>query len=312
MSQHAMTIGELAELLHESPEFLERHADQLLGRHALEYEPLTDAEREQTILQVLRRLDGDLKVSGSHRAQEWQQGWQENLDAYRRQGAAESLVPRYFGKPENRDVARLMGRFVRSAEPGFIIALCELQRTWMMLRFLRGHESVYEFGCGTGWNLLRLAELDPGVKRLVGLDWAESAVNLVNAIGADKGLPLTAKRFDFFHPDDTLEVPPGSAMFTLTALEQVGDGFQPFLDFALSKRFALCVHVEPVIEFYEEDSLFDYLGMRYHTRRNYLGRMLTALRQMEARGLVEIVYAQRIAMGNVFSENVSTIVWRPI
>ena len=75
----------------------------------------------------------------------------------------------------------------------------------------------------------------------------------------------------------------------------------------------LCLHLEPVEEFYVDDeSLFDYLGQKFHTARNYLQGWLSALEEHEKNGEVEILDARRLGFGDRYHEAYNVICWKPV
>lgn len=310
MKEHSLNLNDIARILSESTDIVRELCGDFFEKAIFKYRILSAEDKEKTILSILRGLNENLKVSGSHRASDWEKGWGENFEKYSRENYNENLTPGYFSRPENNYVARLEGKLVRSSDPALLFDFVELHRTWLMSRYCAEFDTVFEFGCGTGWNLIRLNELHPG-KTLHGLDWATKSVDLVNKLGENPDINLKGHRFDFFEPDYSLEVPEGSALLTITALEQVGTDFKPFLEFMLEKNFSRCVHAEPVIEFYDQDNLLDYMALQYHTKKNYLGPFLTALRELEAEGRIVIEKANRVPFGNLFNETLSTIVWSP-
>jgi hypothetical protein len=184
-------------------------------------------------------------------------------------------------------------------------------RQFLFSTFLEPFDSIYEFGCGTGYNLAIMNSLFPG-KRIMGLDWAESSVNIADALGTRLNAPISGQRFDYFQPDYDLEIPANSAVITLNSLEQIGGDYQAFLDFILAKKPALCINAEPILEMYDDNNLIDYLAIRYHKLRNYLCGYYGALKLLEAQGRIRIVSAQRVPVGNYFHEGYSFIVWHVI
>jgi SAM-dependent methyltransferase len=172
-------------------------------------------------------------------------------------------------------------------------------------------EEVYEFGCGSGYNLVALAQRYPQIQ-LTGLDWVESAVELVNRVGRAHDLRLQGRRFDFFNPDSSISFGPRSVAVTMAALEQVGSGYGKFLEFLLQKRPSLVVNLEPLYELYDPTNLVDYLAMRYHKTRGYLDGYLSCLRKLEAEKRIEIIHTHRPCFGSLFHEGYSLVVWRPL
>ncbi|MBI4394414.1 MAG: hypothetical protein HY556_11575 [Euryarchaeota archaeon] len=249
-----------------------------------------------------------LPKSNASRKDDWERGWGENLQAYSGGDEIESaLRPRYF-HPTN--VIRWRGDYAGVPDPDFEIRLVAAFRRWIYHAYLRDASRVFEFGCGTGRNLVDLAKVFPE-KELVGLDWAQSAVNLVNAVGKAQGLHLRGRLFDFFDPDDTIVMGKGTAIFTLAALEQVGAQHRKFIDFLIGHEPDICVHLEPLVELYEPDHSFDQMAIKYHHMRGYLEGFLPAIRRLESQGQAEILEVRRFQFGSLFHEAYSLLVWRP-
>jgi hypothetical protein len=148
---------------------------------------------------------------------------------------------------------------------------------------------VYEFGCGTGHNLT-------GLMNCKGFDWSGSAVRKLRDRGID------ADVFDMLNPTP-MEIP--GAAVTFHALEQLGKNFRPFLDFLLEARPKVVVHVEPILELYE-DNLLDYLAVQYHKKRGYLEGYLEAVINSGA----EILELKRNHFGSLYHDAYSVLVWR--
>lgn len=279
-------------------------------RAGLQFTALTQGERDEVILNILRRLDsGSLAASGEQRHEIWEKAWGERYSAYVRNGFERSgLVPSYM---QTGQVLRLHHEFVRAISPNFEMSFSDVFRRWLFREYLGNPKTVYEFGCGSGVNLTLLAELFPAAQ-LCGLDWAESAVNLIKTIAEKQQLPLEGRRFDFFNPDDALLLAPGSAVVTMCALEQVGNRHDAFLKYLLEQRPGICLHMEPLADLYDANNLLDYLALAYHRRRNYLDGFLPRLRVLAEDRRIEILCSRRIAFGNLYHEGYSFVVWRPV
>ena len=199
---------------------------------------------------------------------------------------------------------------MRGADPHLEYNFFRVLRQWLMEEFLAGFDSICEFGCGPGHNLVAFAQAYPD-KKICGLDWAESAVTLVNNVAETHGLSIRGVQFDMFNPDEGFSLDSGSAVLTMGALEQTGDGYGPFIEFLLSRRPALCLHVEPLCELYGDDALLDYVAVRHHKARGLLGDLLGSLRDLEAQGQAELLRVQRVRFGGLLEEGWSYVVWRP-
>ena len=275
----------------------------------LYYRELEDWERDSVLLQIIKRLDSeDLEAAGKHRLSQWESGWSQNLIDFIESGYdLKALVPGYYKKMVP---FRLQGELYKALVPDFVYRVTEVFRTWLFRRFFQQVETIAEFGCGSGFHLARLAELFPG-KQLYGFDWTEASRQIISLLRKVKRLKVKGGFFDFFAPDGQVPVNSSCGVLTFGALEQVGTGFGPFLDLLMAKRPAICVHVECIAEFYDTGNLLDYLALIYHRRRNYLEGFLPALKQLEARGEIEIVAAHHQRFGNLYDDSHSYIVWKP-
>ena len=303
-----LASAEILSLIGCAPDAVPDSCQRLIREQSLPHRPPTPAERDAIIRTVLGEIHGDAaKMAGAHRQRVWEQGWAENLEAFKQSGFDErALAPRYThpGEP-----IRLRGDYAIPLKDDFELTLSRILRSYLFATYLGGAERIYEFGCGTGINLTHLAELFPD-KQVVGLDWVESSAALVRLLGKRWGGRIAYRHFNFFQPEP---FPLGrrAGVLTVTALEQVHDRFHPFVDWLLTQRPAVVVHVEPLLELYDEALLFDYLGAAYHRRRKYLAGLLTYLRTLEADDRITIERVHKTGFGVQRHDPFSYLVWRP-
>lgn len=303
-----LDVGAFAAMVGQQPVALPPRCQLALAAANLDYAVITGREREARLLEALRASGRtELQPSGPHRAADWERGWNENLRAFEAQGfAPQALIPRY----NKYDVVRLSGDYVAVADKGFEYAVYTALRHYCFARWFGGLSAVTEFGCGTGTSLALLAEAMPGL-RLLGCDWAPSSQAILNRLGARLGVAIEARRFDMFAPDPALTLGPGTGVFTAAAMEQLGGDHHAFVDYLLAQQPEVCVHLEPIHEFYGEDDLFDEVASRYHRHRNYLDGFLTRLRALAAAGRIELLEQRRTGLGSFFHEGYGLVVWRP-
>lgn len=259
------------------------------------YEELTTEERDGYILEVVELLlHGDLPTAGEHRLLEWEAGWAEALDD-------RQSIPRYHGKHK---LLHWEQRIVRPLIPYLDYYMHCMVVDWAVATYLGHMDTIYDFGCGTADHLLRARRYTGA--RLVGLDWAKASQDIISEIGGIEG-----RNFNFYEPDYSLDFPPNSGVLTIAALEQVGERFEPFLQFLLEKRPAICVHVEPIDELMDQGNLIDMLSVWYCHKRNYLRGFLTRLRQLQDQDKVDILLERRTHIGSYFIEGHSLVVWAP-
>jgi hypothetical protein len=287
-------------------------AEELVAREVAKYDfsyrRLGRMDRDAIIRDILVRLDSFTKV-GEHRYQIWNQSWGELAQRFAASGDDFSVLepPFIAASP----VLRLGQDYARPSEPRFELYWFRVLRHWLFTTYLSEFDSVFEFGCGSGYNLAALAHIYPA-KRLVGLDWSESAVALVERIGHCLGGQLTGRRFDFFNPDPELVLNKSSAVMTFAALEQTGLRWAPFVDWLLERKPGLVITMEPALELYDSGSLFDYLAIRYHTGRDYLSGYFPYIQQLASSGKVEILKLNRPRFGSLYHEGYSLLIWRPL
>ena len=150
------------------------------------YEKLNPEQKEKYFIHVLDVLTSDIVVSGKHRIDDWEKGWGENLELFKSTKNIESLIPKYHGK--NRYV-RWMGDIVNPVTESFDykIHICYIDS--IIDHYLKNNIcSVYEFGCGPGYHLLRLRERRPDLK-LHGLDWALASQSVISEINRNLNRP---------------------------------------------------------------------------------------------------------------------------
>ena len=240
--------------------------------------------------------------------QAFEDGWSENLNAVLRgEVSAESLKPRYY-RPSR--VMRLNKRLIVSDEENLEYELFVLVRRWLFREFISDCGAVVEYGCGSCGNLLLLSEMFPGLE-LLGLDWAQSSVEIAELIAREKQVAISGRLFDMRDPPVSLEHADDAAFLTVHALEQLGRDFQPLLAHLVASKPKKVIHLEPIVELYDPTNLYDYLALSYSKRRGYLDGFLEALRKLEADGVIKILFVERPFIGGVFHES-SVIVWEPL
>lgn len=263
-------------------------------------------DRDEILLKIIKTLlDPELIKAGKHRQEQWEKGWAENLEAYIKHGK-ESIIPRYFGK---YDVVRWKQQFLHPVSANFEYNMLAVIQYWLFDKYLRQFDSIYEFGCGTGHNLLRVREVNLSAE-IWGLDWVHSSQEIIEKMSSEISDPkLFAQYFDFFNPDANFKLNKKSAIFTVSSLEQIGNNFQPFIDYLLENKPEICIHIEPIAELLDPNNLIDYLSIQYFKKRNYLNGYLSKLQQLEKKGKIRIYQARRSFIGSLYIEGYSIIVW---
>ena len=301
VSHNEVTLEDFAKSFGTTIDDLPRN---LITETDFRYKRLNVAERDELIQSILRKIEN---VNPTAKLR-WEKGWAENLQSFVDSGyRIEALIPKYI-RP-NQPV-RLRQEYVIPCNVNFEHYYIEAFRLWLFRTYFQSVNSIYDFGCGTGYNLAVLARLFPD-KKLYGLDWAEASQKIVCLIAKYHNMNIEARSFNFYTPNDGLEIADNSAVMTFAALEQVGSDYESFLQYILKQTPALCVNVEPLYELYDENNLVDYLAIKYHGKRNYLNGYLSRLKQLESEGKIEILKVQRLYFGSLYHEAYSYVIWKP-
>ena len=304
-----LTAGYFAKIFGIAENDLPRACKEAIVAADLRFDRPTAPARDDIVLQVLKYLDSDKPtVVGPHRSEIWESCWSDNLQRFRDAGLSpESLVPHFItpGLP-----VRLDRDYAIPASPRYELRVLEVCRAFLFARYFSEVGSVYEFGCGSGFNLVALAGQLPG-KKMFGLDWSKSSNETVGLIRKALAIDVVGRHFDFFAPDRSLALGHDCGVLTMCALEQIGTRHDAFVKYLLDAKPGVCVHMEPLLELYDENHLVDYLAARYHKKRGYLQGFLTALRALESKGAIEILDVRRFFFGSFYHEGYSYVAWRP-
>ena len=275
------------------------------------YTEISHKENEELLIKIVETLlDPDVIKAGDHRLDQWETGWGENLNLISSNPKdVELIVPKYFNK---YGAIRWCGRFIRPVSEKFEYHSLAIIQDWLFDKYLRNTKAIYEFGCGTGYNLLRARAVN-SCATLWGMDWAAASQQIIAQL-ANNGVDpdIHGHRFDYFNPDESFRLAPDSIIYTVASLEQVGSRWDKFVEYILHNKPKLCIHIEPIAELLDPTIFIDYLSIEYFKKRNYLKGFLDGLRQLEIEGKVKVHSAQRTHIGSLFIEGYSVIVWSPV
>jgi hypothetical protein len=275
-----------------------------LEKSDMRYEMLNQTEKETIITEILKKLDfNTFSITGD--ASKWHSGWGENLKEYEQTKDLNSLIPKYRGRGL---ICRLNGEYIRPLADTFEIDMYILLQYYAFCKYFSNVTNVFEFGCGTGINLKNITDIYPKMT-VHGLDWVKESVETVRLIRKFTGIDAYGHLFDMFHPNENLDMPENSGVFTYHSLEQLGTDFQPFLDFLLKKKPKIVINFEPILEFYNDANLLDYLAIKFHKKRKYLEGYYTALSKLEAEGKIKILKSHKTPFGSFYQDSSSIIVW---
>jgi len=287
-----------------SPWFIKKFQDS-----NLDYQDLTEEEYNSYLSKVELSLKDSIEQAGKDRISKWEIGWTENASEFISNKTVSNLVPKYFGKIP---IIRWNQKWIKPVSTSMEYNFFGLLLDWVFEKYINKVDSVYEFGCGTGHNLLRIRDQFPNVN-LYGLDWTTASQNVIDLIVKEtKDSNLFSKKFDYFNPDKNYELNKNSMVLTVASLEQTGGNFKSFVDYLVSERPNMVVHIEPIHEVLDESNILDNLSIKYFKKRNYLDGLVNYIRDLESKGIVKIHNLQRTYVGSFYIEGYSLLVWSTV
>lgn len=280
--------------------------EHMLNQQDLRLTAILGEDRDALLLAILKRILSDTQVIGApYRTMEWEKGWIENKEKYTNSRNLIDLLPRFV---RNNQPIRWRGNFFAPSSPNFEQSYIQIIRGYIFERFLINIDALYEFGAGTGHNLVHASEM-LGTLQLIGTDFVPSAVELMKTVAQETGIDLHSELFDMLNPNYDLKVVSNSAALTFGSIEQLAGNYEEFVSFLINKQFKICIHIEPTLEFYREDSLVDFLAIQFQQKRGYssgLGSFLSS------HSRVDLVHSGRLGFGSLLMEGYNLFVWRPL
>jgi SAM-dependent methyltransferase len=274
----------------------------------LEYFEISTEERDEAILKFIDTLDSDLVKAGPHRSEAWEKGWGENLQDYDKSRDLKDSLPKYFGKIP---YMRWKQKWVLPEKSEMEYNLLSLILEYLIEQYISENDSIYEFGCGTGHNLLRIRKVFQKIY-LHGLDWATASQSIIGKIAEEThDSLLEASNFDFFVPNKDLKLRSEAVVLTIASLEQTGSDFKDFIDYLIDQKPRLVLHIEPMWEPLDPSKLLDNLSIRYFKKRNYLDGLICYLQEKQGNNQVKIIDMKRSFVGSFFIDGYSIVVWKP-
>lgn len=298
-----ITIEDFEEILKVK---LSEEAIKFVHDNNFEYEFANPEEHNAGLVKFINFLLEYKKESGPEYREIWEKGWQQNLDSFIASGQLSDLIPRFVRK---REMIRFKGRWICPVDAEFETNFVMVLRDAIFRDNFKESTSIWEFGSGTGLNLVHLSKVLPN-KELFGCDWAKPSIQILEQLNRNLNLDIHGFQFDLFNPGNQLleKIKENSGLFTVGTMEQLGQNYQPILDFILDSNFNRIVHIETNYELYDENNILDYLAMKYIVKRNWLRGYFSTLRDLEKVGRIRIIQ-ERKTFGSFFHDGYTITVW---
>jgi hypothetical protein len=293
--------------------FIERVIDSLPDEFKeIEVAEISSMQLDLLFDEALKQIeDAKSDRSSAERKFKWDNGWGENSIKLTKNGNVEdSLRPGYYRK---NSIVRLGDRWVQADNDDVDYVLARILSRFVFFKYMSDVEAIYEFGSGSCHNIFDWSRLNPHTK-FFAFDWASSVLDIGKQLRTH--VNIETYLYDFFHPVD---LPANeaidfqkSAAISFGALEQTGEGFRPFIDKLIGTKFKRVVHVEPIVEFYDEKLLLDYLGKKFIINRGYLNGLYDHLVTLESLGKISIDEASKVKISGKMHLGWSIVVWHAL
>lgn len=279
----------------------------------LNYSIIQGKEKEELILDILKKIDEDVYHVGSK--QLWNLQWEQIYQEFIRNNYdLDCLVPKFISvNQSNYQPLRYNNEFIRPTTNTFWIDYYSLFRKWLFDTYLKESEHVYEFGCGSGYNLVALSQLNSIERTLYGLDFSPGSMKIIDKVHNIYNYNIKGNLFDMLNPNlHSLKLEDNCTVCTMNSIEQLGGKFYSFIQYLLKQKIRLCIHVEPTIEFHDPNNLMDWLSIKFMEKRKYSTSLLTYLKHLESDNRIKILEAKRVPLGNLMSNCYTYIIWYPL
>lgn len=256
-------------------------------------------------------LKSNLIPSGTKRKNAWDKGWEDIMHLFKKEKKISNLIPHYYKR--GKTIMRFNNQYILPEKDNFEEIFLRIVQRYIAEKYLKNYLNIYEFGCGTGHNLLAFSKIFKNKKIFHGLDWSIYSQKIINLIEKYKSNKVKhsfiSKNFDFFKIDTEYKIKENSVCLTWGSLEQVGKNFDGILNFFLKKNFELVINIEPFNEIYNSKSKFDYNALKYHNKRKYLFNYYKRIKSLEKIKKVKILKYNRI-LGSAFHDGWNILVFK--
>lgn len=272
------------------------------------YQAATASDIERYHAEIIQRMS----ISGAKRNKDenynvWENGWSQNLEAIKENFHEECLKPKYF---KHSKYFRFNRSIILPENQNLEHDLFSIMRNYLFRKYFRGFDVAYELGCGSCQNVYALSKIYPEMK-IIASDWTEASRQIAAIVNQNVSAEIIGRQFDMLDPPPDFDIEPNSIVFTIHALEQLNTGYENLVQYLLDKKPALVLNCEPIVEFYDETNIYDYLALQYSHARGYLSGYLSCLRDYEKAGRLKIEEQYRPYIGGVYHE-ASLVVWKPL
>lgn len=280
------------------------------------YRKLTSKETRKIIIDTRFLISETFSKSEPKRKFNWCQLWNSLQDDFiKSDGNLKKLTPPWFKKI--KPILRYQNHYISPNDSDFELYFINVLQKVYAENFLLDFDHIYEFGSGSGFQILSIAKHLPR-KHFYGVDWSDAIINIMAFVDKTKGGDVDLKdstfwggQFDFFNPDLTFILNDNAAVITFCALEQMGSDFKELLKYFLMQKNVTFIHLEPSEEFYNGKTDFMKIASEYSIHRNYLNGYYSELKKLDNEGVISLAPVLKL-LGSRFHDGWNLFSWKKI
>jgi SAM-dependent methyltransferase len=173
--------------------------------------------------------------------------------------------------------------------------------------------ALFEVGCGYGSVILGLGRrAEFAGLPLYAADYTKAGPALAGLIAQNEGLAVTTGTCDLTrNPVTALGIPEGALVYTSYAAHYAESFDTGLVEGFAALRPATVVHIEPLYQHCDPESVLGLLRRRYIEVNGYNRNMVTLLHEQERRGRIRLVHETRPLFGPNPLLAASVIAWKP-
>lgn len=285
-----------------------------------------EMEEDQIAIKYLEESIKSAKQVAANN-EKWNRGWRDNLDLYEKTKDTNMLAPLYSGKlPYLRLFRRLYKTKIRNTEKEtsntlehrlyselydeaiskWIYKYCKEQKV------ISKQICIVELGAGSCQHIprlnKRLQRLDKEIQ-FIAADWSTTTGEICTKLEEYEGFTVNYMRLNLLEDLNLVKLPHNCFVYTVNALEQIGNRVGPVIDWLNEQKPKLVIHFEPIQEVLESYNRYDKKSIDYMQERGYLDGLYSGLLTRQSKDELNIIRCERTFISNAHHENNTFICW---
>ena len=280
----------------------------LIKQKKIYFKELNTKEKEAAIISTLEKINIENRiVTTKGRKKIWEKGWGDINNIFIKKKKLESLIPQFYSKRSNL-YFRLKGKFIKSSK-FFEYKMIDIFRSWYFSKYLKNVENIYEFGAGSGHNMVRLTEIFPQ-KKIYASDFSSNSVNLLRNISDHMGYNWNCFQFDMKKINKKIVLKKNSAVFTSGSIEQLSGNVDNFLNFIIKNKPKICIHIEPMPQLFKKDNIEDLLSVMALKKKKYSINFLDKIYNLKKKNKIKVIKLLKSPFGSQLIDGMNLLVWK--